>query len=89
MIWAPSSQNRIRIRAGFLASPLSGRLFEWSQMAGTPHDPECRVFRRTCFDPLHGEALTLIERARALVGHEMFDIQPISISGQLPSEGIK
>jgi hypothetical protein len=47
-------------------------------MAGTPHDPECRVFRRTRFNPLHGEALTLIERARALVGHEMFEIQPIS-----------
>jgi hypothetical protein len=31
----------------------------------------------------------LIERARALVGHEMFDIQPISVSGQLHGEGIK
>ena len=74
---------------GFPASRLSGRLFDSSQMAGTPHHPECGVFRRTCFDPLYGEALTLIERARALVGHEMFDIQPISISGQLPGEGIQ
>jgi hypothetical protein len=72
-----------RSRPAGAHSRSSGRLFEWSQMAGTPHDPEGRVFRRTCFDPLHGEALALVERTRALVGDEMFDIQPISVSGQL------
>jgi len=66
-----------------------GGFHAWSQMAGTPHNPERRVSRRTWFDSLHGEAFTLIECARALVGHEMFDIQPISVSGQLPGDGIK
>jgi hypothetical protein len=36
-----------RAPADVPASRLSVRLLEWIQMAGTPHDPECRVFRRT------------------------------------------
>ena len=72
-----------------VASGLPGRLGGSRQMAGAPHDPECRVSGVAWFDPLHGEALTLIKRARALVGHEMFDVQPISVGGQLPGEGIE
>ena len=43
---AGTSHKPIRVRAGFPASRLSGRLFEWSQIAGTPHHPQCRVLRR-------------------------------------------
>ena len=58
-------------------------------MACAPHDPEGRVCGGTWFDPLDPEALTLIERARALVGHEVLDVQPISVGGQLPGEGVE
>lgn len=56
-------------------------------MTGTPYYSEGWVIRRAWFDTLHGEALALVEGSGPLVGHEMFNEQPISAIRQLPDEG--
>ena len=78
--WASSGPAKVLSAAAWLGEA-PGQL--------APHDAECGIVRGACFDPLHGEALTFIERTRALVGDEMLDIQPISVSGEPGGDGTK
>lgn len=87
----PGQPNGIRVT--HYGKLMKGRLLE-----GTPlvdGSPPARGFGSVtirsarALDPVHCEALTLVKRAGALVGHEMFDMQPLSVSRQLSDDDIE
>src|SRR5688572_10208112 len=46
------------------------------------------IARRTRLDPVDGEALPLVERARPPVADEVLDVQPVGVRRQVPDQGV-